>query len=92
MQKYWSDVQQSIELGAVLRLPGRRAGWKELRAQAASYVAQGHGVVNVNRQRLVESHCRGERRVVAMLRHVANRAMALPLAADGTLGLGTKKM
>jgi hypothetical protein len=30
--------------------------------------------------------------VMAMLRHVANRPMALPLAADGTLGLGTKKM
>jgi hypothetical protein len=30
--------------------------------------------------------------VTALLRHVANRAMALPLAADGTPGLGAKAM
>src|SRR6266403_3524789 len=65
-KQHWRNVQQSVELNALLGfgrgLPRREEVW----AQAISDIAQRHGVVNVKRQRLIEAQPRREQRVVAV--------------------------
>src|SRR6516164_9100539 len=67
----WLDQERSInhqdvELEAVLNLPGRHPGREELRAEAISHIAQRHGVVEFERQRLVVSQSCRELGVVAI--------------------------
>jgi hypothetical protein len=59
-------VQESVELQAVLGLEPRRARRVELLAQAVVHVADGHGVVKFQRQRLIEAQSGGEHGVVAV--------------------------
>src|SRR5258706_949734 len=60
------NVQHSVEVNALLGLERRQSRREEVRTQAVSYIAQRHGVVNVQRQRLVEAQSRREQRVVAV--------------------------
>src|SRR5271163_2046386 len=65
-KEHRQNVQQSVELNALLRLKRRHAGLKKLRAQIIAYIAERHGVVKVHWQRLVEAKSRGEQCVVAV--------------------------
>src|SRR6266403_1980161 len=65
-KEHLCNVQQSVELNALLGLERRQSRREEVRTQDVSYIAQRHGVVNVQRQRLVEAQSRREQRVVAV--------------------------
>src|SRR5258708_13974300 len=47
------NVQQTVELNALLGLERRPSGTREVRTQPVYHIAQRHGVVNVQMQRLV---------------------------------------
>jgi hypothetical protein len=66
LEHEWSVAQQYVEFDAVLGLPGSHAGREEVWAQTVSHIAQRHGVVKTQRQRLVEAQPRRELHEVAI--------------------------
>src|SRR6266849_6444655 len=62
-KEHWCNVQQRVKFNALLGFERRQFGREEVRTETVSDIAQRHGVVNVQRQRLVEAQPRREQRV-----------------------------
>src|SRR5580704_5692033 len=65
-KNHWAYVEKSVEFNTLLWSPRGRARCKELRAQHVPHIAKRHSVVNLERQRLVETKPGRQQSVVAV--------------------------